>query len=41
MERAVFKGWSAEERARGMDFAYRFNWRDTARRCVEVYEAVV
>jgi glycosyltransferase involved in cell wall biosynthesis len=39
--KSVSKGWSAEERARGTDYAHRFDWRDTARRCVEVYNSVV
>ncbi len=40
MEMVISKGWSAESRARGMEFAHTFNWRNTARHTIKVYESV-
>ncbi|NNJ71240.1 MAG: glycosyltransferase family 4 protein [Kiritimatiellales bacterium] len=37
MESTVSKGWSTELRARGMEHALRFDWRETARSVMEVY----
>lgn len=36
----VSKGWSAEKRARGMEFAQTFDWRNTARNVMGVYSSV-
>lgn len=40
LESAVSKGWSAAQRARGMELARTFDWRDTARRTMDVYASV-
>jgi glycosyltransferase involved in cell wall biosynthesis len=40
LESAVSKGWSAADRARGMEFARTFDWRNTARRTMEIYASV-
>jgi len=40
LEEAVSKGWNAETRARGMEYARTFDWRDTARKVMKVYTSV-
>jgi glycosyltransferase involved in cell wall biosynthesis len=40
LEATVSKGWSAEIRARGMDYANMFDWRKTAHRVMEVYRSL-
>ncbi|MEA2069613.1 MAG: glycosyltransferase family 1 protein [Verrucomicrobiota bacterium] len=40
METLASKGWSAETRTRGMDYASRFDWRKTARGVMEVYRSL-
>lgn len=40
LENAVSKGWSAEQRARGMELARAFNWHETARKTMDVYATV-
>jgi hypothetical protein len=37
MVEAVSRGWDAEERARGMEYALGFDWRSTARSVMEIY----
>jgi len=39
MESTVSAGWDAEIRARGMEYAKSFNWRETAREVMKVYKA--
>lgn len=41
LERAVSAGRSTEPRARGMELAKRFDWRETARQTLAVYRAAV
>ena len=41
LETTVSRGWSAEARARGMELARTYDWRNTARRIMEVYESMV
>ncbi|MEN7972902.1 MAG: glycosyltransferase family 1 protein [Verrucomicrobiota bacterium] len=41
METIVAKGWSARTRARGTEYALTFDWRNTARSVMEVYQSVV
>ncbi len=41
LETAVSKGWNAEMQARGVEYAGGFDWRNTARRVMEVYQSVV
>ena len=40
LEAAASKGWNREMRARGRDFAKRYDWRATARRVMEVYRSL-
>jgi glycosyltransferase involved in cell wall biosynthesis len=40
MEGVVSKGWDAERRARGMEYALTFDWRSTARSVMEIYWSV-
>ena len=40
MEGAVSKGRDAEQRARGMEYALTFDWRNTARSVMEIYRSV-
>ncbi len=40
MESTVSKGWSPELRTRGMEYALKFDWRDTARSVMEVYRSL-
>lgn len=40
METAVSRGWDAEQRARGMEYALKFDWRTTARSVMEIYRSV-
>jgi len=40
METAVSRGYDAEQRARGMEYALTFDWRNTARRVMEIYRSV-
>ena len=40
MEGAVSRGWDAEQRARGMEYASTFDWRSTARSVMEIYRSV-
>jgi len=40
METAVSQGYDAEQRARGMEYALTFDWRNTARNVMEIYRSV-
>jgi glycosyltransferase involved in cell wall biosynthesis len=40
LETLISKGWSAEKRARGMELAYTYDWRNTARHVMGVYTSV-
>jgi glycosyltransferase involved in cell wall biosynthesis len=40
MEEAVSKGWNAEQRTRGMEYALTYDWRSTARSVMEIYRSV-
>jgi len=40
MEGAVSQGRNAEQRARGMEYALTFDWRNTARCVMEIYRSV-
>ncbi len=40
MEEVISKGWNAEMRARGMEYAHMFNWRNTAQHVLGVYRSV-
>jgi glycosyltransferase involved in cell wall biosynthesis len=41
LETAVSSGWSAEARARGTELARTYDWRDTARHVMGIYQSVV
>ena len=41
MEAAVSRGWSVEKRVRGTEYARTFNWRNTARHVMKIYESVL
>ncbi|MDF7808876.1 glycosyltransferase family 1 protein [Pontiellaceae bacterium B12219] len=41
LECALSKGWNAEMRARGTDYADSFEWRKTARNVMEIYRSLV
>jgi glycosyltransferase involved in cell wall biosynthesis len=41
LERAVFKGWNAEMSERGIEHAYTFDWRETARQIMGVYRSLI
>ncbi len=40
MEIVISKGWSSELRARGIEYARTFNWRNTAQHVMGVYRSV-
>ena len=41
MKTTLFRGWGDEARRRGMEYASGFDWRQTARRVIEVYRSVL
>jgi glycosyltransferase involved in cell wall biosynthesis len=41
LETEAAKGWSAEMRARGMEYAHTFDWRNTAQHVLGVYRSVL
>lgn len=40
LETMVAKGWNAEQRADGMEYALMFDWRKTAQEVIKVYRSV-
>jgi len=41
LEAVTSKGWSAERRARGMEYAHTFNWRNAAQHVMGVYRSAL
>jgi hypothetical protein len=40
LENSVSKGWNAEIRARGTEYALKFDWRETARNVMDTYRSL-